>query len=192
MPTYIPLGKIPASSEERKELLAKQVETEEFLSNLELTHIQRIVVEFLHLQKGYCNEHIEINRDFKVELANSFFNVKADIALKIDRHIFCIIKCAVNSLESWERHSIAFCRVVESYQIPYAVITDGETARLIDVVKGEILSEGLDSIISKDDALKIIKNITFQTYPEQRAEREKRILYAFDAIKCSVDFCETK
>lgn len=192
MPTYISLGKIPASFEERKELLAKHVETEEFLSNLELTHIQRIVVEFLQLQKGYCNEHIEINRDFKVELANSFFNVKADIALKIDEHIFCIIKCAVNSLESWERHSIAFCRVVESYQIPYAVITDGETARLIDVVKGEILSEGLDSIPSKDEALKIIKNITFQAYPEQRIEREKKILYAFDAIKCSIDFCKTK
>lgn len=192
MSTYIPLDKIPTSSEERKELLAKRVETDEFLSKLELTHVQRRVVEFLNSQKGYSNEDIEINSDFKVHIPEASFNARADIVLKINERIFCIIKCAVNSLESWERHSIAFCRVVESNQIPYAIITDGQTARLIDTVKGEMLSEGLDSIPSKDDAMKIIKNITFQAYPEQKAEREKRILYAFNAIKCSVDFCETK
>lgn len=189
MSTYIPLGKVPASSEERKELLTKMVESEEFISNLELGHVQRKVVEFLSSQNGYSNEHMEVNTNFTVHMPDTSFNVKADIVLKIDGRIFCIIKCAMNSLESWERHSIAFCRVVGSDIIPYAVITDGETARLIDVVKGELLSEGLDSIPSIDDALKIIKNITFQAYPEQKAEREKRILYAFDAIKCSVDFC---
>jgi hypothetical protein len=192
MSTYIPLGKIPTSPEERKELLASRVEMEEYLSHIELTQVQRRVIDFLTSQKGYTNKDIDANRDFRVNLQDASFNARADIILKIDGKIFCVIKCVMSSLESWERHSIAFSRVVESYQIPYTVVTDSESARILDVIGGRLISEGLDSIPSKDDALKIIKKITFQAYPEQKAEREKRILYAFDAIKCSVDFCETK
>lgn len=187
MSTYISLGKIPASPEERKELLARRVEMEEYLSNIELTQVQRRVIDFLTSQKGYDSADIEANRDFRVDLMDTSFNTRADIILKIEGKIFCIIKCVMSSLESWERHSIAFSRVVEPYQIPYAVVTDSESARILDVIGGRLISEGLDSIPSKVDAVKIIKGKSFSPYPRERAEKEKRILYAFDAIKCSTD-----
>lgn len=158
---------------------------EEYLSHLELTQVQRRVIDFLSSQKGYTNADIEANRDFRVDLPDASFNTRADIILKIDGEIFCVIKCVMSSLESWERHSIAFCRVVESYQIPYAIVTDSESARILDVVGGKLIAEGLDAIPSKEDARKIIQQAAFPPYPIEKVEREKMILYAFDAIKCS-------
>lgn len=190
MSTYIPLGKIPASPEERKYLLASRVAMEDHLSNLELTQVQRRVIEFLMAQKGYANDDIETNMDFRVDLPEASFNAKTDIVLKIDGRRFCIIKCVMSSLESWERHSIAFGRVVESYQIPYAIVTDSESARILDVVGGKLIADGLDAIPSKDYARKIIQQTVFSPYPQERAEKEKRILYAFDAIKCSTNLSD--
>lgn len=185
MSTYIPLGKIPTSPEERKELLARHVEMEEYLSHIELTQVQKRVIDFLISQKGYTSEDIEINKDFKVDLLDVSFNARADIALKIGEKIFCVIKCVMSSLESWERHSIAFGRVACPYQIPYAIITDSENARMLDVTDGRLISEGLDSIPSRTDVMKFINEKLFYPYPTEKAEKEKRILYAFDAIGCS-------
>lgn len=187
MSTYIPLGKIPTSPEERKELLAMRVEMEEYLSHIELTQVQRRVIDFLTSRKGYTLDDIEANIDFKVDLPDASFNARADIILKIDGKIFCVIKCVMSSLESWERHSIAFSRVVESYQIPYAIVTDSESARILDVIGGKLIAEGLDAIPSKNDALKVVQQTAFSPYPIERSEKEKRILYAFDAIKCSTN-----
>ncbi len=71
MSTYIPLGKIPASPEERKELLARRVEMEDYLLHVELTQVQRRVIDFLISRKGYSNVDIETNRDFRVELPDA-------------------------------------------------------------------------------------------------------------------------
>ncbi|MCL5236407.1 MAG: type I restriction enzyme HsdR N-terminal domain-containing protein [Nitrospirae bacterium] len=160
---------------------------EDYLNNLELTHVQRRVVDFLISQKGYAREDIEANREFTVEMQDTSFKAKADIALKVDGVTFMIFTCVMNSMESWERHSLAFCRVVESCQIPYAAVTDGETVRMLDVVKGGAVPAALDSIPSKQAALRIIKETSLCPYSEERREKEKRILYAFDAIKCSAN-----
>ncbi|OGW19141.1 MAG: hypothetical protein A2077_05750 [Nitrospirae bacterium GWC2_46_6] len=184
MSTYIPLGKIPSSPEERKELLAEKVRMDERLSGLELTHVQRRVVEFLISAKGYTGDDIETNKDFKVDLPDASFNTRADIAINADDKIICVIKCVMSSLESWERHSMALCRIVEAYQIPYAIVTDGEHARILDVINGKLIAEGLDSIPSREEAQRTAKETVFSPYSPEKAEKEKRILHAFDAITC--------
>ena len=194
MATYIPLGKIPKSPEERTQLLAKQVETEEYLSQVELTHIQRLVIDFLISKKGYLAEDIEINRFFNITLPDICFNVNADVVVKSNEKRLLVIKCAINSLESWERHSIAFGRAAGHYQIPYAIVTDGKIARLLDVTKGQLIaSGGIDELMpSKEKIQKMAEEVIFMPYSENRSEKEKRILYAFDAIRYSVSFCETE
>ncbi len=192
MSTYIALGKNPKSFEERKELLAKKIETEEYFFYHELTHIQKKVIEFLISAKGYTHGDIEVDKNFRVELPETSFSVTADIVVNLDNKRIFIIKCAINSLESWERHSIAFCRVVESYQIPYAVVTDSENARVLDAVSGKLISEGIDFIPSKEGIRQTIKQIAFCPYHKEKCEKEKRILYAFDVIKCSVDSRKTE
>ena len=185
MSTYIPLGKSPSSPNERSELLEKIVEAEYRLFSIGLSKVQRSIVEFLVNQKGYTAEDIEVNKEFKVDLPDAPFHVRADIVLKANDRIFLIMKCAMNSLDSWERYSVAFCRVVESYQIPYAAVTDGETVRILDVVKCSLVSDSFDAIPTKEDASKILESITLFPCTEDRCIKEKRILHAFEAIRCA-------
>lgn len=184
MSYYIPLGKIPRSPEERKELLEKKIELQEATEEARLSFVQKKVVDFLIHQKGYLKEDIEVNVKFKINLPETTFNVFADAILKINERRFCVIKCALNSMESWERHTVAFCRVIDFYRIPFAIVTDGENAKILDSFSGKLISEGLDSILSREELQRLTKEVDFLPYPSEKIEKEKRILYAFDAIRC--------
>lgn len=188
MSFYIPLGKIPKSPDERKELLQSKIALEEAILSGGLNFIQKKVLGFLINQKGYLKDDIEINVNFKIELPETSFNVVADIILKIEDKRYSVIKCAMNSMESWERYTIAFCRVADSYKIPFAIVTDGENAKVLDSSNGRLISEGLDSVLSRWDLERLSKEKIFLQYPPEKSEKEKRILYAFDAIRCqSID-----
>lgn len=185
MSVYIPLGKIPASAEERKKILKDKISKEEALLNTELNFIQKRVVDFLTSHKGYLPDDIKINVSFKIDLPDISFIATADIIIQISGKNFCLIKCVMNSMESWERHSVAFCRAANDYCIPFAIITDGDNSKMLNSFNGSVISEGLESIPSRKEAEEIIKNMDFIPYPLERLEKEKRILYAFDAIRCT-------
>ena len=187
MSTYIPLGKNPGSPEERQELIARREAEEERLAGLDLAQVRSRIIDYLLSRKGYSQEELETEREFRVELPEGPFTVRADIILKEGGVRFMVVKCALSSLESWERHSIAFCRVVEPYQIPYAVITDGERARVMNILKKGEVSEGLESIPSKREAPAIVRALATAPYPEEKRVKEKRMLYAFDGIKCPAE-----
>ncbi len=183
MSIKIPLERIPRSPEERQKLIGKRVEQEEAHSREGLSIVQRAAVDSL-LSKGYSLGELELNRSFSVALSDTTFPVKADIIVRLGGRAFLYVKCALNSPESWERHSLAFCRVVEDCQIPYILITDGETARLITVSSCAVSTGGLEIIPSREEAETLLKEAAPVPFPAEKAEREKRILHAFDAITC--------
>ena len=184
MSNYITLGKAPESPEERALLLAKKAQMEEYMASLQLTQVQKRMVEFLISRKGYGEDDLEINQDFTFELPGASFVVRADIIVRMEGKRLLTVKCVMSSMESWERHSVAFGRVADVYQIPYAVITDGEDARIIATADGTLVAQGLDAIPSRQEAERMQEETTFNTCPSERVEKEKRILYAFEAIKC--------
>ncbi len=185
MSFYVKLEKMPDSPDERKKLIEKQFEYEKHLDSLELTYIQRKVAEFLLCRKGYSPQDIETNKEFSIGLQDFDFTATADLIVKPDDKRFIFVKCAVNSLDSWERVSAAFCRVIDSYQIPYAFITDGENAKLLNTADGSVTDGNIDIIPSRNEAESMLSKTSFQSYPEDRKEKEKRIIYAFEGIKCS-------
>ncbi len=184
MSTYITLGKAPESPEERASLLAKKVQMEEYMAGLQLTQVQKRMVEFLISRKGYREDDLEINQDFTIELPGCSFVVRADIIVKIEGKRLFTVKCVMSSMESWERHSVAFGRVADVYQIPYTVITDSEDARIIATADGTLVAQGLDAIPLRQEAERMQGEAAFNTYPSEKVDKEKRILYAFEAIKC--------
>ena len=184
MPDYIPLGKEPESPEERASLLAQKVQAEEYIASLRLSQIRKKMVEFLIFRKGYNESDLEINRAFTVQLPECSFTVRADIIVKIQGRRFISIKCAESSLESWERHAVAFCRIADQCLIPYAVITDGEHAKMLNAADGTVFAEGLDAIPSRTEAERLPGETDFKICISEKAEKEKRILYAFEAVKC--------
>lgn len=179
------LEKVPESPDERNQLLAEHFEYRAYLESLKLTHIQKTVIEFLLAEKGFSPQNIEINKVFPIKIRDIEFNTRADIILKIKDKNFAFVKCAINSLESWERFAIAFCRVVDSYQIPYALITDGENIRFINILTRMVSPGTLNVIPPINECESLMQDTVFKEYPEDRKEMEKRIVYAFEGIKCS-------
>ena len=140
--------------------------------------IARILVE----DKGYAKEEIEVRRNIHLVVDGKMGISLVDFLLKIDNRAFGIIIFGPGSLVSRERSTIAAARLVEDYEVPVAIITNGEDAEIMETKSGRIIARGVDAIPSKEDARKIISNTEFNKISEERLDKERRILYVFDVL----------
>jgi len=99
---------------------------------------------------------------------------------------FLIIRYGAGSLVSRERAAIAAARVLEKeYQIPYAVVTNGRDAELLDTATGEVLATGMDAIPTRIRAQEMLVGCEFRAPAQgKKREGEMRILNAFDVQIC--------
>lgn len=167
-----------------EKILEKEVEAEKTLYT-----IRDMVREFLYL-KGYSAEQIEEDKVFYIELNGEKTPVSVDFIIKVNGKRLIVIKCSPGALDSRQRHIVSFARVVDSHQVPFAIATDGLKALIFDTVTGKLLKEGLDSIPTKTEAEEMASSLNLIPFPPERLEREKRVLLAFEAIKCTQEFCE--
>ncbi|MEW6410745.1 MAG: type I restriction enzyme HsdR N-terminal domain-containing protein [Nitrospirota bacterium] len=161
----------------------------DFITGQELTdtddeRIRQGIERFLVEEKGYSKEDVEVDKEFEISIDGEVNRSKVDIIVCVEEKRFMIIRCARGSLVSREREVISCARTFDVYQIPFAIVTNGEDAEVLDTVTGEVISCGLGAIPSKREALEAIKRIEFKRLPKERIEKEKRIFLAFDAIKC--------
>jgi hypothetical protein len=170
---------------DRKKVVEEKIRKVEADRRESLRFIRELVRDFLIREKGYADYEIETDAEFDIVLDDIKITTSVDYILKINGKRFMAIKCSPGALESRDRHLISFARVVDSYQIPFAMGTDGSRARILDVLSGRLLSEGLDSVPEKDRADEMLRSMELIPYPVERMEREKRILLAFDSIKCT-------
>ncbi|MGO9952532.1 MAG: type I restriction enzyme HsdR N-terminal domain-containing protein [Dissulfurispiraceae bacterium] len=187
MSKLIPLGRAPRNCEDRQSLIAEQVAREERLADMGHDSVRMMIVEYLISEKGYLREDIETGIEFKVELNDASFTVKADVVIKVSGRNFLLVKCAMSSPESWERYTVAICRAACSETIPFCLVTDGEFARLINVRTGEIACEGFKGLPSKQEAVPLVEEISKSSFSCKIPEKEKRILFAFSGITCPAD-----
>ncbi len=192
MSNFIPLRRAPRTREERQELLAEEVAKEERLSNMGIAHVRKAVVDYLVSFKGYDGKDIELEKEFQINHAASAFTIKADIVVKLKDKAFLLVKCAMSSPESWERYAVACCRVSCSEVIPFCLVTDGEFAHLIDTQTGKPIADKFENLPSKQEALEMINQISFAPFPCDKAEKEKRILFAFEGISCNAELDKGK
>ncbi|MEW6161828.1 MAG: type I restriction enzyme HsdR N-terminal domain-containing protein [Nitrospirota bacterium] len=146
--------------------------------------IRQKIERFLVEEKGYSKNGIEVEREFEIILGDEINRSKVDLVVSVEEKIFMIIKCARGSLVSREREVLSCARILDVYQIPFAVITNGKDAEVLDTLSGEVIGCGLEAIPSRPQALEATKQIEFKKLPEEKKEKEKRIFLAFDAIKC--------
>ncbi len=146
--------------------------------------VREEMFKFLIEHKGYLPEDIENDRAFPVSVSGCEDAVSTDFIISLKGRRFMAVKCAAGSVDSRERHITAFSRVVDEYQIPLCLVTDGEDTRLIDTITGKTVSEDIYSVPSKEDALQQIEGMEFTACPPERMEKEKRILLAFESVRC--------
>ena len=91
-----------------------------------------------------------------------------------------IIKYGPGSLVTRHRPVLATSRLVAPYQVPIAVVTNGEDADILDGLTNKVISSGLESIPSRAQLLERVADMRFDEIPARRAEMESRIIYAFE------------
>ncbi len=146
--------------------------------------LARMMVEKLGYEKEDLEPRCFIETLFSTQFVRS--NIELAISLKEAGKKFLIIRYGAGSLVSRERSAIAAARVLEKeYQIPFAVVTNGRDAELLDTATGEVLATGMDAIPTKDRALEMLAGCEFRVPAEgKKREGEMRILNAFDVQIC--------
>ncbi len=159
------------------------------------THDERYrqkIAGLLINRKGYLRHDIEPRRKLMVRAGEKRAIIKIDFVIRLENHMSMIINYAPGSLVTRHRPLVAASRILAPYQIPVAVVTNGEDADILDGPSAEISARGLESIPSKTDLSAIVSNCDFRPVPAPRAEMESRILYCFevdDSCPCDTDIC---
>lgn len=144
--------------------------------------VERLLVEI----KGYGKEDIEVDADLKFVIGGEAVHSNVDLVVAIGGKRFMVLKCVPGSLDSRHRETLAAARLLDTYQIPFAVVTDAINADLLDTVTGEVIEQGLDAIPSKGQAVEQIKETVFEPLPEAKVEREKIIFRSYDDMVVNV------
>jgi hypothetical protein len=147
---------------------------------------RKMVFYLLVEKKGYLPEDIEKKVVFEVKLGQETAYSSVDFLISIAGKKAMVIKCAAGSLSSRERQALAAARVIGSVPVPVAVVTDPVNAEVLDVATGKVVGEGFGAIPVRDQIIQQLSGYSFTPLSPERLEKEKRILLAFDAIRCCV------
>ena len=170
-----------------REQKVRQLLAQELQDGETLAAEARKMVEYLLLEKkGYEAGDLQKAVAFEVHCGDETAWSTADFIVSVDNRKAMLIKCAAGSLDSRERQAVAAARIIASPPLPVAVVADPVTAETLDVSTGKVTGEGFGAIPVKEQLRSIISERMMQPLDAKKLEREKRILLAFDAIKCHV------
>ena len=127
---------------------------------------------------------IEPRRSLLVKAGDKRAIIKIDFLISLSDRLCMMIKYGPGSLVTRHRPVLAASRILAAYQIPVAVVTNGEDAEILDGSSAKVLARGLDTIPSKTDLKTIAAGFDFQRISAKRAEMESRILYCFEVDDC--------
>ncbi len=146
--------------------------------------VEKLLVE----EKGYLKADIEVDVDIAITVAGEPYRSQVDLVVSADggNTRSMVIKCVAGSLGSREREIVGAARLLAEYQIPWAVVSDGKTATVLDTVTGKKIADGLAAIPSKQEAIAKLKSFTPAVFPKERREREKLIFRTYDLENVNV------
>ena len=149
---------------------------------------RQVIERFLIEQKGYLKKDIQVDAEIEMTIAGELYRSQLDLVISTDggETRFMAIRCAAGSLGSREREIVAAARLLDIYQIPLSVASDGKTAIVLDTISGKKIGMGMDAIPSKKEAIEKLKSLELQPLPKERLEREKLIFRTYDSENVNV------
>jgi hypothetical protein len=147
------------------------------------THDERYrqkIARFLVENKGYHKGEIEAGRELYIKADDKCAMIKIDFLITVDKKTAMIIKYGPGSLVTRHRPALAAGRLLTGYQIPIVVVTNGENADILDGHTGKTLYSDLQEIPGREDLINQLEQFPFSPIPNERAEWESRIVYAFE------------
>jgi hypothetical protein len=83
-----------------------------------------------------------------------------------------IIMYGPGSLVTRQRPTLAAARLLEDYVVPFAVITNGKDALIMDTASGKVIGEGLESIPDKQQIQKKMAYVALQRISDISGKRK--------------------
>lgn len=179
-----------------KRILGK---TKDYLTGREITdtddeRYRQKLVRLLVEVKGYDKGDIESKRRIGMQIEGRNVFSLIDFVVEVAGRKFMVIKYGPGSLVTRERPALAAARILEEYEIPVTVVSNGEDAEILDTAKGEVIATGLAAIPDKLSALKKLGSFTPHILGPKQIEAERRILSAYDYLEhdleCDADWCK--
>jgi len=174
--------KLPEGFDKREDAIESLLKKECDIVESTLSEIRDMVKRLLLTDKGYSPDEIETACEFDVTTGGKGARSFVDFVVSVNGKRLVSIKCAPDSLVSRERHALGCARLLDSYQVPFAVITDGLDAIVLDTVSGNVIGESMDAIPAKKQLTPAIAQIKFVRLDPKKIEKEKRVVCAYDAI----------
>jgi len=162
---------------------------------LDDTHDERYrqkLARFLLDAKGYSRAEITPRTRLRVRAGAKEALVPVDFKIALAGRVGMIIKFGPGSIVTRQRPALAASRLIADYQVPVAVVTNGETAVVLDGATGAETAEGLEAIPARSALQEILAQTGLEPLPDKRLEMEARILYAYevdDSCDCDDSIC---
>lgn len=137
---------------------------------------ERILVEL----KGFSKDDIEVDVPLNLVVAGEAYHSRVDLVVSAGGRRMMAVKCVAGSLGSREREILAAARLIESFQIPVSVVTDGKGAVVLDTASGEKTGEGVEAVPSREKLSQLVSETAFVPFPEKKIDREKLIFRTYD------------
>lgn len=147
------------------------------------THDERYrqkIARLLVQDKGFQKSEIEASRPLVVSAGSNRGMIRIDFCIHLQSKIAMLVKYGPGSLITRQRPTLAASRLVAPYQVPVAVVTNGEDALIIDAASGRLMESGLNHLPTRDQLLQLIGKASFNLLSERQLAMEARIVYAYE------------
>ncbi len=160
--------------------------TQKEVPNIGVEENRQAIEKLLVESKGYTRGDIEVDATIEFDMSDERFRSDVDLVVSVNGKRFMVIKCAPGSLGSRHRETLAAARLLDDYQIPLCVVTDGKDADILDSVTGDLIRQGIDGIPSRQEAARYMEDVRLDPYPENKVERERIIFRSYDDMNVNV------
>jgi len=150
--------------------------------------IARLLVE----EKGYGRAEIAARRKLSVNAGPNSAVIPVDFVVSLQGRICMVVRFGPGSVVTRQRSTLAAARLIAGQRIPVVVVTNGQTADILDGATGKRIGEGLAAVPHRSELAQMAERHRFEPISTERLEKEARIVYAFevdDACPCDDTIC---
>lgn len=159
------------------------------------THDERYrqkIARLLVQVKGYAKTDIVAQQMVQVKADAKCAGVPVTFVVHLDGRAALLIHYGPGSLVTRQRPALALARLAAPHQIPFVVVTNGESADILDGRSGKIIASGLERIPARNELKQALNGYKWEPVAPERADREARIVMAFevdDRCPCDSTVC---
>jgi Type I restriction enzyme R protein N terminus (HSDR_N) len=140
------------------------------------------VERLLIATKGYDREDIEVDAPLCLEMDDGPYISRVDLVVRVKGIRYMAIKCAPGALDSREREIVSAARLLDAYQIPLAIASDGADLIVWETVSGRRVGHGLKFLPPRELAEAQFDPGSVQPLPPARRPRVQLVFRSYDCM----------